>query len=104
MPARTKNGSRVEPLLSQNSNAIQKFGTVRHRVPVATGENVRQKSVENLNLRKIAKRSRFRFPVCSKRNEIILEEARKFAEEASDEIQVWSFRSMSSTCPLVKAD
>ena len=49
MPIRTKNGSRAELLLGQNSNAIQKFGTVRHRVPIALEEKVRQKSVENLN-------------------------------------------------------
>ncbi|HKD06235.1 MAG TPA: DNA starvation/stationary phase protection protein [Bryobacteraceae bacterium] len=49
MSTKTKNGSRAELLLGQNSNAIQKFGAVRHRVPIALDENVRQKSVESLN-------------------------------------------------------
>src|SRR5215469_11801963 len=49
MSTKTKNGGRAELLLGQNSNAIQKFGTVRHRVPIALDEDLRRKSVENLN-------------------------------------------------------
>jgi len=49
MSTKTKNGSRAELLLGQNSNAIQKFGAVSVRVPIALDEKIRQKSVESLN-------------------------------------------------------
>src|ERR1051326_4267267 len=49
MSVKTKNGSRSELLLHQNANAIQKFGTVRTRVPIGVDEDVRKASVEKLN-------------------------------------------------------
>jgi starvation-inducible DNA-binding protein len=49
MSVKTKNGNRAELLLGQNAGAIQKFGTVRQRVPIALDENARKASVEKLN-------------------------------------------------------
>jgi starvation-inducible DNA-binding protein len=45
----TENGSRSEFLLHQHAKPIQKFGTVRQKLPIALAEDVRVKSVENLN-------------------------------------------------------
>jgi len=42
MSVKTKNGH-------QNASAIQKFGTVRPRVPIALDEAARRQSVDNLN-------------------------------------------------------
>jgi starvation-inducible DNA-binding protein len=50
MSLKTKNGNRsAELLLHQNAKPIQKFGTVRENLPIALDEDVRLKSVENLN-------------------------------------------------------
>lgn len=49
MSVKTKNGNRAELLLHQNANAIQKFGTVRARLPIALDEPARKQSVDNLN-------------------------------------------------------
>jgi starvation-inducible DNA-binding protein len=50
MSTKTKNGSRSsELLLHQDAHPIQKFGTVRHALPIALSEKVRQDSVEKLN-------------------------------------------------------
>jgi starvation-inducible DNA-binding protein len=47
--ATAENGSRSEFLLHQQAQPIQKFGTVRQKLPIALPEDVRVKSVENLN-------------------------------------------------------
>lgn len=49
MSVKTKNGSRSDLLLNQSANAVQRFGTVRQRVPIALNEKARQDSVERLN-------------------------------------------------------
>jgi starvation-inducible DNA-binding protein len=49
MSVKTKDGNRAELLLGQSAGAIQKFGTVRQRVPIALDENARKASVEKLN-------------------------------------------------------
>jgi starvation-inducible DNA-binding protein len=50
MSTKTKNGNRgSELLLHQSAHPIQKFGTVRHALPIALSEQVRQDSVEKLN-------------------------------------------------------
>ena len=50
MSKKTKSAGRVVELLqNQHAPAIQKFGTVRRSVPIALSEQVRQKSVEQLN-------------------------------------------------------
>jgi starvation-inducible DNA-binding protein len=50
MSTKTKNGLRgAELLMHQSARPIQKFGTVRRKLPIALPEDVRQKSVEQLN-------------------------------------------------------
>ena len=49
MSVKTKDGNRAELLLHQQAGAVQKFGTVRQRLPIALDEAVRLKSVEKLN-------------------------------------------------------
>jgi starvation-inducible DNA-binding protein len=49
MSAKTKNGNRAEMLLHQSAKAVQKFGQVRRRVPIALEEQARQESVDHLN-------------------------------------------------------
>ena len=48
MSTKTKNGMRSsELLLHQNAAPIQQFGKVRHALPIALKEEIRQDSVEN---------------------------------------------------------
>jgi starvation-inducible DNA-binding protein len=49
MSVKTKDGNRAELLLHQQAQSVQKFGTVRQRLPIALDEAVRVKSVEKLN-------------------------------------------------------
>jgi starvation-inducible DNA-binding protein len=50
MSVKTKNGNvGAELLMHQNARAIQQFGTVRSKLPIALSEEVRKKSVEGLN-------------------------------------------------------
>jgi starvation-inducible DNA-binding protein len=50
MSTKTKNGVRgAELLMHQSARPIQKFGTVRRKLPIGLSEDVRQKSVEQLN-------------------------------------------------------
>jgi starvation-inducible DNA-binding protein len=50
MSTKSKNGNRgAELLMHQNARAIQKFGTVRKKLPIGLSEDVRQKSVDQLN-------------------------------------------------------
>jgi starvation-inducible DNA-binding protein len=44
-----KTGNRSELLLHQKARAIQEFGTVRSQLPIAIDQEVRLRSVENLN-------------------------------------------------------
>lgn len=44
-----ENGNRSEVLFQQQAPAIQQFGTVRRRLPIALSDDVRQRSVDNLN-------------------------------------------------------